>query len=85
MQKARVIKIGNSRGIRLPKSLIEEVGLGEVVLLEAKNGVLVVRPAAKPRDGWSNAFKEMAERKGDVLLDAETASSSWDREEWGWK
>ncbi len=82
--KAKVIKIGNSRGIRLPKAILEQVGLGEEVVLEASRGTLVIRPASKPRATWGVSFQEMAERGDDRLLDIEISSSSWDKE-WEWK
>ena len=83
--KAKLIKIGNSRGIRLPKAVIQEIGLGEEVVLEASRGSLVVRPVSKPRAGWEGAFQEMARRGEDRLIDADLASTAWDREEWEWK
>ena len=83
--KARVIKIGNSRGIRLPKTIIEELQLGEEVLLEASHGSLVISPASAPRAGWEAAFREMARRQEDKLVDADSTPTVWDREEWEWK
>jgi antitoxin MazE len=82
--KARVIKIGNSKGIRLPKAILEQVGLGEEVVLEASRGALVIRPASKPRATWGASFQEMAKHGDDRLLDIEISGSSWDKE-WEWK
>jgi antitoxin MazE len=68
--KARLVPIGNSRGVRLPKALIAQCDLGEVVELEVADGCIVIRPApAPPRDGWDDAFGEMAARGDDRLLD----------------
>lgn len=83
--KAKIIKIGNSKGIRLPKEMLKEAGLGEEVVLEASRGSIVVRPASVPRAGWSQVFEEMARNKDDKLLDTEIATTSWDKEEWEWK
>ena len=83
--KAKIIKIGNSKGIRLPKALLKEVGLGEEVLLEASKGSIVLRPASVPRSGWEQAFEEMARNSDDKLLDTEVSTSTWDKEEWEWK
>lgn len=83
--KAKIIKIGNSKGIRLPKTLLKEVELGEEVILEASRGSIVVRPASAPRSGWEDAFKQMAQKGDDKLLDKEISTSNWDNEEWEWK
>ena len=63
--KARIIKIGNSQGIRIPKLLLDQVGLGEDVELEAQQDRIVIRPARRPRDGWDEQFKAMAEHGDD--------------------
>ena len=83
--KSKVIKIGNSKGIRLPKTMLDEVGLGDEVILEASRGGIVIRPSRKIRSGWETAFKEMALRNDDKLLDSEIRTSSWDAQEWEWK
>ena len=83
--KAKVVKIGNSRGIRLPKAILEEVGFGEDVLLEASRGAIVIRPASRPRSNWAALFKEMAQHGDDRLLEPESAVSAWDKKEWQWK
>jgi antitoxin MazE len=60
--KTRIIAIGNSQGIRIPKVLLEQSGLGEEVELEVHDAQLVIRPAARPRQGWDEAFCAMAEQ-----------------------
>jgi antitoxin MazE len=83
--RARIIRIGNSRGIRLPKSVLEQCQLGETVDLAVEHGVLVVRPIAAPRVGWEEAFRAMAQAGDDALLDAEApAGTDWDQSEWEW-
>lgn len=83
--KARIIKIGNSQGIRIPKVLLEQAALRGEVELEVEEGKLVVRPSRGPRYGWDEQFSKMAESRDDQLLDAESISqSSWDTEEWEW-
>jgi antitoxin MazE len=83
--RARVIKIGNSQGIRIPKPILEQTGIMEDVELEVEKNQIIIRPISKIRAGWENAFKTMAE-KGDDELIHETAniSHSWDEEEWQW-
>ncbi len=83
--KARVVRIGNSRGIRLPKAVIEQCHLHGAVELEIHQGQLVIRSATKPRADWDQAFALMHRRGDDRLLDQETAPPSvWDRKEWRW-
>ena len=83
--KTRVIQIGNSRGIRIPKSLLKQTGLDGEVEIIVKNGSLVIRPAKKPRAGWAEALEEMARRGDDALLDDTPSLSSWDAENWEWR
>lgn len=83
--RARLVKIGNSQGIRIPKTLIEQVGLGDEVELEVQDTQLVIRPASHPRAAWDAAFREMAERGDDHLLDVEDLrATEWDKTEWQW-
>jgi len=81
--RARLVRIGNSRGVRLPKPLIEEAGLGEEVELRVRGGVVEIAPAARPRSGWSEAARRMREAGESGLLDA-APSTRFDREEWRW-
>ena len=69
--KTRIIKIGNSRGIRIPKVLLEQSGLGEEVELEVQDRQIVIRPAERPRQGWEEAFRSMAEHEDDRFLDGD--------------
>lgn len=83
--KARVVRIGNSQGIRIPKSVIEQCHLHGAVDLEIQQGQLVIRSAAKPRTGWNEAFAQMHRHVDDRLKDQESAApSTWDRSEWTW-
>lgn len=83
--KARVVRIGNSQGIRIPKSVIEQCHLHGDVDLEIQQGQLVIRAASKPRAGWRQAFEQMHRRGDDQLLDQESvATSTWDRSDWSW-
>lgn len=83
--KTRIIKIGNSQGIRIPKLLLEQAEIGEDVELEVQGRNLVIRPARGIRDEWDKKFAQMAEKGDDQLLDAETMSTSnWDTDEWEW-
>ena len=83
--KTRIVKMGNSRGIRIPKLLLDQLGLNEEVELAVQDNQLVIRPVQRPRAGWDEQFKQMAERGDDRLLDAEALSlTRWDADEWEW-
>ncbi len=84
--KTRLVKIGNSHGIRIPKLLLDQVGLTRDIELEVQGDQLVLRAARRSRDGWEAQFRTMAANNDDQLLDAPVrASSSWDEEEWTWE
>ncbi len=83
--KAQLIKIGNSRGIRLPKAVIEQVGLENEVELDVREDEVAIRPAKKkPREGWAEAFQAMAAAGDDVLLDEPLPPTQFDEDEWEW-
>ena len=82
--KARIVRIGNSRGIRIPKMLLDEADLPDEVELHAEPGRLVVQAARRPRTGWAAAAKRMRARADDRLLD-ESTPTQFDREEWEWR
>ena len=84
--KAKIVKIGNSRGIRIPKSLIEDSGISGEVELEVDDDTIIIKPVSKNRESWDAAFQKMAENTDDVLLDAEILvdQTKWDEEEWEW-
>jgi len=83
--KSKIISIGNSQGIRIPKPLLERTGLSGEVELVARDGVLLVRAASGTRARWAEAFCTMTTARDDRLVDAPPASSSgWDRDEWVW-
>ncbi len=81
--KTRLVRIGNSRGIRLPKPLIAQAGLTDEVELHVRDGAIVIERASIPRAGWAQAAKEMHERNEDFLLDL-PAGSHFDENEWEW-
>jgi antitoxin MazE len=82
--KTRIVRIGNSRGVRLPKPLLDQTGLPDEVEVEAQGNQLVIRPARAPRAGWAEAFASMAAEGDDRLLDGDLAPPSFDREHWTW-
>jgi antitoxin MazE len=78
--RAKIVKIGNSRGIRLAKPLLEVAGLADEVEIEAAPEVLTISPSTHPRAGWAKA---PAAFDPDGLL-AQMSSTSVDAEEWSW-
>ena len=83
--KTALIRIGNSRGIRIPKVLLEQYRFNDEVELEPRQDHLVIRPATPARDGWDDAFRRMREHGDDTLLDEEFPSATqWDTTEWEW-
>jgi len=82
--KTRIVRIGNSQGIRIPKPLLDQADIGEEVELEVKDGQLVIRQAHETRSGWDDQFAKMAEKKDDHLLDKDIIDSQWDTDGWEW-
>lgn len=58
--RAKLVQIGNSRGVRLPKTVIEEANLGDEVELIVRKDEVVLRRVKKVREGWAEDFKRMA-------------------------
>lgn len=80
--RTRIVRIGNSQGIRIPKPLLEQAGLSGEVELVLDGRVLLVKPA-QARQGWDVAFQAMAEEGADHLLDG-SDGTRFDDEEWTW-
>ena len=81
--RTRIVKIGNSQGIRIPKPLLEQSGICTEVEIEVQDNRLIIRAAPRSRGGWDEAFAAMAELHDDVLLD-DVNTTEWDRLEWEW-
>ena len=82
--KSELIRIGNSRGIRIPKPLIEQCRLGDTVDVRVEDEHLVISREQKPRQGWEEAFRAAVSSKRDPLLLAGIPPNQFDREEWNW-
>ena len=81
----RIVRIGNSQGVRIPKPLLEQAGIGDRVELEVQDGQISIRPARRARAGWAEQYAAMAVAGDDRLLDgAQPAATAWDAEEWEW-
>lgn len=82
--KVRIVRIGNSQGIRIPKPLLEQAGLGNEVELRVEGSRLVIESTMHPRAGWDEAFAAMHAAGDDQLLD-EPTPTDFDRDDWVWE
>lgn len=82
--KSRLVRIGNSRGVRLPKVLIEEAGLSGEVEVRVRQGAVIITAAGRPRAGWADAARRARQRGQDRLLH-EPTPTRFDDAEWRWK
>lgn len=81
--KTRIVPIGNSQGVRIPKPLLEQAGLeGDVRLRVVESGILI-ESRSRPRAGWAEAAELLRDRGDDGLLDDYTPTR-FDEEEWVW-
>ena len=81
--KTKLVKIGNSKGVRIPKPLIEQSGIGEEIEMILEKNQIIIRSVEEKRVGWEQSFKKMHEAGDDKLLD-ESLSDDWDDSEWNW-
>ncbi len=84
--RTHLIKIGNSQGVRLPRTLIEQAGLTaeSEVEIAVEDNALIIRAVRDPRAGWDAMFQAMATAGDDALLDSTAPSTLWDDSEWEW-
>ena len=82
--KARLVRIGNSRGVRIPKLVIEQAGLAEDVELQVRGNTVVISSRQTTRAGWAEAARRMHEAGHDRLLDRASATK-FDEEAWRWR
>ena len=81
--KSQIIQIGNSQGIRIPKVLLADSRITGEVDLELHPDGILIRNTQKPRAGWGDAFKAMAENEDDEILD-DNAPTVFEKREWQW-
>ncbi|MBS1744602.1 MAG: AbrB/MazE/SpoVT family DNA-binding domain-containing protein [Bacteroidetes bacterium] len=63
-----IINIGNSKGIRLSKTILEKYSISDKIELILEKGYIILKPKAEPRKNWEKAFKKMHENGDDQLL-----------------
>ena len=81
--KVKLISIGNSKGIRIPRSVIRQCGFEDQVEMRVSDGVVTLAPARRLREGWESAFARMAAAGDDELMIRDDLKNDWD-EEWEW-
>jgi len=82
--RARVIKIGNSQGLRIPKPILEQTGITDDVEIEVEKNRIIIRAVKNVRDGWDDAFKGMRQLGDDKPIIEEGHLTQWDEDEWRW-
>ena len=82
--KVSLIRIGNSKGVRIPRAVIKECGLGDEIEMRVEGGAVVLAPVRGTRAGWDDAFGRMAADGDDAPLIPDTLDHPWDQEEWEW-
>ena len=82
--KVELVRIGNSRGIRIPKPILEQCGFQDTVELRVEKDHLVIAPGHKPREGWEEAFRAAGPPTNDELLLDTLLVNEFDREDWRW-
>lgn len=82
--KVELIRIGNSRGIRIPRPIIDQCGFGETVQLRVENDRLVIARDRTPRQGWDEQFTAAGKSAGDEVVLGAMPGNRFDDEEWRW-
>ena len=81
--KTTIRKIGNSRGVVIPKPVLAQIGLEDEAEMTVEAGALVLRRPAKPvRSGWADAARKLAETGEDALVLGEFANEGDAELEW---
>src|SRR5260370_42165032 len=80
--KTELVRIGNSRGVRIPKPFIEQCGFGETVELRVANDCLIISPGGQPRQGWDDAFRASSDAAHDELMLEIAEPNEFGHKEW---
>jgi antitoxin MazE len=81
--RSKIVKIGNSHGVRIPRAVLEQAGLKDEVEMRVEENRLIIQASRQPRQGWEEQFAVMAEQGDDAWID-ETLPTQWDEDEWTW-
>ena len=80
---AKLIKVGNSKGIRIPSAILKQCHIDDQVEIEVKDNTIIIRPIQKPRSGWDDALKIMSGNGDDKMLIDINIDAGMD--DWEWK
>ncbi len=81
--RTKLVRIGNSRGVRIPKPFLEQAGLDDEVELQVVRSGIMIRSIDAPRAGWAEAAEQIRTRGTDALLD-EPLATDFDEADWVW-
>ncbi|MBL7050099.1 MAG: AbrB/MazE/SpoVT family DNA-binding domain-containing protein [Nitrospira sp.] len=82
--KTKIVRIGNSQGIRIPKVVLDQCHIYDDVEMETKEDCIIIKSSHAARDGWAAAFQKMHENMDDTLLIDDGLETVWDGDEWEW-
>lgn len=66
--QTQIINIGNSKGIRIPKTILKKYNIQDKINLILEEDCIMIKPIDSPRKGWEEEFKKMHENRDDKLL-----------------
>src|SRR5258708_13713360 len=81
--RSKIVRIGNSQGVRLPKLMIEEAGLNKDVELRVEDGQIVIAASRIARAGWADAAQRAHAAADDQLQSS--GATRFDATEWEWR
>ena len=78
--QTKIIQIGNSKGLRLSKTIMEKYNFGDTVNMRMEENYIIIEPISKPRNNWAKSFTEMHKNRHDELLipDIFEDETSWE-------
>ncbi|MGH2632971.1 MAG: AbrB/MazE/SpoVT family DNA-binding domain-containing protein [Tepidiformaceae bacterium] len=82
--KTKLVRVGNSRGVRIPQVLLKESGLSDEVDISVEDGAVILRPVSNARATWGSVFTRLGSAEPDPALDNDGLATMFDQEEWTW-
>jgi antitoxin MazE len=85
--ETKIVKIGNSKGIRLPKAVLEQCGFNDGVTIQVKDKKLIISSRKKSREGWAKEFEKLTRDQKKTKDDLRTIrgfTTQWEKDEWEW-
>jgi len=79
-----LIQIGNSRGLRLPKAILNQCGFNNTVNIEVEDHSLIITPYKNLRQNWQTAFRSMSTNQSDFVLDINQNPTLDNEDDWKW-